>query len=467
MCMYASHFRKDTNNIIAIQFLYFSGPSTCTSSSQCLCTCHSLNRWELFEFASKTYSQPLTIMEQYAHGRKHLRDVTNTVNETEFGKKRFFEENAKAFLPQIDENVRTELSNSDDLPNVDLCFQNVHPMLTRYQHDLSTDTMSYDQLRALLADDKEEELLLYLQETGTIASQQQCEFCGAKMRMSKQIRTWYWICTRRVNGVKCNKGKFSVRQGTLFDNSKFSIQTIMLILWNFLHRLSEQQCKDFTNIGNKNNQVVVDYYGDFRRICNDWVRNPINKPKLGGFGKVVEMDESYFPGKPKYNRGRRLGTTWTESQKWAFALVERGSLDCVIEQVDSGRSRQTLLPIINANCMDGTVFCSDSRKAYNKLADNLNLEDTIYFPVNHSQNYVDPQTGAHTQTVEGLWRHLKNFLPGFGLRPSALESYIGWFMWYRYCKQRKLNMLDHFLKCAGEIRPPTLKVLPVATLTSL
>ena len=136
------------------------------------------------------------------------------------------------------------------------------------------------------------------------------------------------------------------------------------------------------------------------------------------------MDESYFPGKPKYNRGRRLGTTWQDWQKWAFALVERDNLDCVIKQVGSGRSRQTLLPIINAYCLDGTIFCSDSWKAYNKLAENLDLDDTIYFPVNHSKNYVDPTTGGHTQTVEGLWRHLKEFLPSFGLRPDALKSYI-------------------------------------------
>ena len=44
------------------------------------------------------------------------------------------------------------------------------------------------------------------------------------------------------------------------------------------------------------------------------------------------MDESYFPGAPKYNRGRRLGTLWEEDDKWTFGLTERDSLDCVLEQ---------------------------------------------------------------------------------------------------------------------------------------
>ena len=108
------------------------------------------------------------------------------------------------------------------------------------------------------------------------------------------------------------------------------------------------------------------------------------------------MDESYFPEKPKYNRGRRLGTAWQDWQKWAFALVEQDNLDCVIKQVDSGRSCQTLLPIINAYCLDETFFCSDGWKAYNKLAEHLDLDDTIDFPVNDSKNYVDPTTGGQT-----------------------------------------------------------------------
>ena len=32
----------------------------------------------------------------------------------------------------------------------------------------------------------------------------------------------------------------------------------------------------------KNDQVVVDYYRDFRRVCADWIWNPLHIPKLGG-----------------------------------------------------------------------------------------------------------------------------------------------------------------------------------------
>ena len=104
-------------------------------------------------------------------------------------------------------------------------------------------------------------------------------------------------------------------------------------------------------------------------------------------------------------------------------MTERNSLDCILKQVPACHSRKTLLPLINAHCNDGSVFCSDGWKAYYKLAEHLDLEDVVHFPVNHSKNYVEPDTGAHTQTIEGLWGHMKDFLPTRGMRPQDLESF--------------------------------------------
>ena len=51
--------------------------------------------------------------------------------------------------------------------------------------------------------------------------------------------------------MKCTNGMFSIRQGTVLDHSKLPIQTVLRIMWNVLHGLSEQQCKDFCDIGKK------------------------------------------------------------------------------------------------------------------------------------------------------------------------------------------------------------------------
>ena len=81
------------------------------------------------------------------------------------------------------------------------------------------------------------------------------------------------------------------------------------------------------------------WYKFARRVCTKWINDPEHTPKLGGYGKIVEFDESFFPGKPKYNRGRRLGEDgWEDDEKWVFAMTERGSLDVVAQQVPSNRS---------------------------------------------------------------------------------------------------------------------------------
>ena len=45
------------------------------------------------------------------------------------------------------------------------------------------------------------------------------------------------------------------------------------------------------------------------------------------------------------------------------------------------------------------------------MAKHLDLEDVLQYPVNHSKSYVDPEIGAHTQTIEDLRGHLKEFFP--------------------------------------------------------
>ena len=395
--------------------------------------------------------------------RKPFVDVSNTFTSYQDIVKKRKENEVVHMMPDSD----CKLPSSDIVIPKTMYLQNLHPALAMYKDDLVTDFMSFSDLQRLCDYDNEMELITFLTGFGVLPKQQQCLLCGSMMRLSKQVNTTYWICTKRVNGKKCNSAKFSIRKGTFFDNSKLPIQSIVRIVWNFLHHLSVDQCKSYVAISTKTNHTVVEYYADCRSICNSWIWNPINTPKLGGFGKIVEMDESYFPGQSKYKRGRNLGTSWETDEKWVFGLTERDSLDCILTQVPSSRTRKNLIPIINKHCKQGSLFCSDGWKAYFKLAEHLDLEDVLHYSVKHSKNYVDADTGAHTQTIAGLWGHVKDFLPIRGMKPKDLNSYLGWFMWTRYCKQRKLDLFVHFLRCVADIRPPSyIQSLPNAKLVS-
>ena len=47
---------------------------------------------------------------------------------------------------------------------------------------------------------------------------------------------------------------------------------------------------------------------------------------------------------------------------------------------------------------------SDQWKSYKNLGQNV----YFHFEVNHSKNFVDPQSHAHSQLIESLWNQTKN-----------------------------------------------------------
>ena len=110
----------------------------------------------------------------------------------------------------------------------------------------------------------------------------------------------------------------------------------------------------------------MEYVGVKSQAINDWknylyevVENWSDKEKLGGIGKIVEIDESKF-GKTKYNRGREI------SGQWVFGIFERGSKKVKIISVQD-RSANTLLKLIKDNIEPGTTIYSDSWRSYHSL----------------------------------------------------------------------------------------------------
>ena len=138
---------------------------------------------------------------------------------------------------------------------------------------------------------------MILSNVGLIPPARQCQFCGSNMRIKKD-KHWFWICTRRVAGVKCNRGKKSLRDGTIFDGAMLSTQTILTILWHYVHHLSEAQlqCAQYTSISDKNRSSIVKWYKFARTVCTEWIKDPSISPKLGGYGKIVEFDGKRMRG---------------------------------------------------------------------------------------------------------------------------------------------------------------------------
>ncbi len=84
--------------------------------------------------------------------------------------------------------------------------------------------------------------------------------------------------------------------------------------------------------------------------------------------------------------------------------IGRDTCECFAVLVER-RDAATPLPIIHQYIRPGTTIYSDQWAAYNNIANGPH--QYIHQTVNHSQNFVDPNTLKHTQNVEKMWICMK------------------------------------------------------------
>ena len=119
----------------------------------------------------------------------------------------------------------------------------------------------------------------------------------------------------------------------------------------------------------------------------------------------------------------------TSHEAWVFGMVDTSTDPATgyMELVPQ-RDAATLLPIIQAHTLPGTIIHSDQWRAYQQVHSLPNV--AAHSTVNHSVEFVDPITGVHTQHVESYWNRCKTrFKRMKGCHESQLPSYLDKFMW--------------------------------------
>lgn len=141
--------------------------------------------------------------------------------------------------------------------------------------------------------------------------------------------------------------------------------------------------------------------------------------RLGGDGIVVEIDEAKF-GRRKYHRGRVVEGIWV------FGAIQRATDETqrrMFMLPVSDRSSATLIPLITKWIKPGkyiffileSIIMSDGWASYIGISDIPEMNYT-HLVVNHSENFVDPVSGACTNQIEGNWRWARAHMPITGTR---------------------------------------------------
>lgn len=260
---------------------------------------------------------------------------------------------------------------------------------------------------------------------------------------------WKWRCNHYVS-TSAKKGRVKTRcaysvslyTGTFFSKSHLSAEIICKFVNFWLYKTPLTVISQQLHI--TGHCTLIDWAHFCREVC---VKEMLeNRQPIGGEGKTVEIDESKF-GKRKYNKGKRVEGIWV------FGAFDRETGQCFMVPVER-RDSATLLPIIRDWILPGSTIISDCWKAY----DCLNDYGYEHLQVNHSLNYKDPETGAHTNSIEGSWAQAKKGIPSGGRRKYFMAGYLARFMFLRMCKAKGLDPFIEFCRSAGRLYNPLIPV---------
>ena len=250
-----------------------------------------------------------------------------------------------------------------------------------------------------------------------------CHKCGVgKFTLVKdncyKLDGHVYRCTNRkgTSGrAKCYT-KVSIRKGSWFEKSHLSIPQILKLTYLWAYEAENRLIQREAEIGGC--ATIVDWKNFCREVCAAVFKQDMQENKLGGEGKIVEIEESKF-GKRKYNRGKAV------DGKWVFGGIEQGTDNMFMEVVED-RTKETLWALIEKYIAPGTIIWSDKWRSYQGLENVGYRHETV----NHSKEFKSA-SGVCTNSIEGSWNAVKRSFPKMGTSKKLYEGYLAEYLMRR------------------------------------
>lgn len=234
-------------------------------------------------------------------------------------------------------------------------------------------------------------------------------------------KTHYYLATQKRWKCKACGRQFSVKVGTIFEDSPIPLDKWLMALWlivNCKNGVSSYEVARDLGITQKSAWFVLQR---LRLALKDR-----SFTKLGGGNpeSVVEADETWIGGKVQnMHKSKKLKYMMDTRGQDLNKTIVMGMLDRDVRKVRAkvvpNVKRETLQKEVLAAVKYGTKVHTDEWKGYNLLHSRF-----IHEVVNHSQTYVNGQ--IHTQGIENFWTLLKRTLRGtyVAVEPFHLDRYL-------------------------------------------
>lgn len=239
-----------------------------------------------------------------------------------------------------------------------------------------------------------------------------CPICGSE-RVTWLENARVYRCTG-----KHPKAKFSLKVGTVFEDSPISLDKWLPAVWllvNSKNGISSYELSRDLGVTQKSAWFML------HRI-----RVAIQSKsfeKIGGGGAPIEVDETFIGGKLKnMHPAKRLKL---KNGGWDRKVAVIGMLDRESRQVRAklvpNVSREILQNEILTQIEKGSTIYTDGHPGY----DRLKRAEYVHETVTHVEEYVRGQ--VHTQGIENFWSLLKRGLNGtyVAVEPFHLSHYVG------------------------------------------
>jgi transposase-like protein len=261
-----------------------------------------------------------------------------------------------------------------------------------------------------------------------------CPGCGG-LKVSYNAKRRTWKC-----GSHHAKREFSVKVGTIFEDSPISLDKWLTVTWlvtNCKNGISSYEVARDINVTQKSAWFMLHRI----RLA---LQDEFNGGKLGG---EVEVDETFIGGKARNmhvsKRKRRITGTGTKDKVAVVGVLQRGGE--IRTAVIPNRKKATLQAEVKKHVEAGAALYTDFLLSYDGLAG-----DYAHQVVDHAVQYVDGQ--VHTNGLENYWSLLKRGISGtyVSVEPFHLFRYLDE-QSFRYNNRKKLDDAGRFSLAISQI----------------
>src|ERR1700722_3543657 len=261
----------------------------------------------------------------------------------------------------------------------------------------------------------------------------------------------YYLKTQKRWKCRTCRKQFSVKVGTIFEESPIALQKWLPALWMLV------SCKNGISSYEISRDLAVSQKTAWFMLhrLRLALKTESFAYKIGGKDSGgVEIDETFVGGKFKnMHKARRQRLSNLGGHQGASKTVVQGILDRdqrkVRAKVVPKIKRETLQTGVLNNVKYGSKVYSDNAVSYDGLK-----EKYIHEVVDHAEEYVRGQ--VHTNGLENFWSLLKRNLKGtyVAVEPFHLERYVDEQVFRfnnRATKDNPLTDSDRFLLALSQV----------------